>query len=155
VLRQSLTIRPLTQEDADADSKATGHPDASAESLGLGGLAMAGLLVLAVFALIARPTNSTDESASPGTTSSKPEATTTSTSTIDTRDEVVARFKQIFRIRDEAIRTRNPLPLEEVYTVDCPCLKGDQELIRKLRQEGAVMARDQNISRCPRGRESE
>jgi hypothetical protein len=104
----------------------------------LGGLAMAVLLVLAVFALVTRPTNSTDGSASPATTSSKPETTTTSTSTIDTRDEVVSRFKQIFRIRDEAIRTRNPLPLEEIYTADCPCLKGDQQLIRKLRQEGLL-----------------
>jgi hypothetical protein len=99
------------------------------------GVVMAVLLVLGIFASIAELTKSSDRNASPATTPSRASATTIPSSTISTAEEIVARFKQIFRIRDQAIRTRNPLLLEDIYTADCPCLKGDQQLIRKLRQQ--------------------
>jgi hypothetical protein len=95
-------------------------------------------LIVAIFVLTAQVTRSSDRSVSPTTTPSKRETTAAPHSTTDTRNEVLARFKLIFRIRDQAIRTRNPLLLEDIYTVDCPCLKGDQQLIRQLRQQGLV-----------------
>ena len=96
---------------------------------------MAVLLVWGIFTSIAQLRRSSDDSASRAALPSRTSATTASSSTISTAEEVRARFKEIFRIRDQAIRTRNPLLLEEIYTVDCPCLKGDQQLIRKLKQE--------------------
>jgi hypothetical protein len=71
----------------------------------------------------------------PDATQSAPQTTTTPRSTIGTREEVVARLHQILQVRDQAIQTRNPLLLDGIYTIDCPCLKGDQQLIRNLRLE--------------------
>ena len=97
------------------------------------GLVMTAILVVAIFALTTQLTKSTDGSALPDATQSEPQTKTTSRSTIGTREEVVTRLHQIFRVRDLAIQTRNPLLLDSIYTIDCPCLKGDQQLIRNLR----------------------
>jgi hypothetical protein len=35
-------------------------------------------------------------------------------------------------IRDKAFRERNTEILDDVYTVDCPCLKGDRNAINEL-----------------------
>jgi hypothetical protein len=99
------------------------------------GLLMAAILVLATFALITQLRKSTEGSAAPNTTLSEPRTTTTAGSTIGTHEEIVTRIHQIFRVRDQAIRTRNPLLLDSIYTVDCPCLTGDRQLIESLRQE--------------------
>jgi hypothetical protein len=118
--------------------RVTRQPDAPMRRrnrLVLVGLVMAVLLVLGIFASIAQLKKPSDGSASPATTPSRPSTTTTPDSTVGTSKEIIARFRQIFQIRDQAIRTRNPLLLEGIYTVDCPCLKGDQQLIRKLRQQ--------------------
>jgi hypothetical protein len=56
---------------------------------------------------------------------------TTSTG-LDTRIEVVEPLKDILRIRDQAFRDRNTRPLEDVYTIDCPCLEGDRNAIEEL-----------------------
>jgi hypothetical protein len=97
---------------------------------------MAALLLVAVLALIGQDTRSTDGRASSATRiPDVPDRTTAPSSTIGVRDEVVARLHQIFRIRDKAIQNRNALLLEDIFTVDCPCLTGDRQLIQKLRQE--------------------
>jgi len=116
-------------------ARQTGAPTGRRNRLVLVGLVMAVLLVWGIFTSIAQLRRSSDDSASRATLPSRTSATTASSSTISTAEEVLVRFKEIFRIRDQAIRTRNPLLLDEIYTVDCPCLKGDQQLIRKLRQE--------------------
>lgn len=116
-------------------ARQTGAPTGRRNRLVLVGLVMAVLLVWGIFTSIAQLRRSSDDSASRAALPSRTSATTASSSTISTAEEVRARFKEIFRIRDQAIRTRNPLLLDEIYTVDCPCLKGDQQLIRKLRQE--------------------
>jgi hypothetical protein len=54
------------------------------------------------------------------------------TTTADTRTEVVERLRKILRIRDKAFRDRNAGILDEVYTVDCPCLEGDRNAIEEL-----------------------
>lgn len=73
---------------------------------------------------------------SPGTTRSAGSVTNTAPSTtIENRAEIVARLHEIFGIRDRAIETRNEGLLESIYTDDCPCLEGDGNLIRRLKQE--------------------
>src|SRR5512132_1756613 len=56
------------------------------------GLVMAAILVVAIFALTTQLTKSTDGSASPDATQSEPQTTTTSRSTIGTREDVVTRL---------------------------------------------------------------
>jgi hypothetical protein len=63
--------------------------------------------------------------------SSSTEALPTST-TEDTRAEVVGRLKRILAIRDKAFRDRNAEILNNVYTEDCPCLEGDKNAIEEL-----------------------
>ncbi|HEU4399804.1 MAG TPA: hypothetical protein VFU54_18430, partial [Actinomycetota bacterium] len=54
------------------------------------------------------------------------------TTTIDTQTEVVARLREILRVRDRAFHDRNAELLDAVYTVDCPCLEGDGNAIEEL-----------------------
>ena len=62
---------------------------------------------------------------------SSAKASPTST-TLETRAEVVERLRKILEIRDKAFRERNVEILEDVYTVDCPCLEGDRNAINEL-----------------------
>jgi len=62
---------------------------------------------------------------------SSAKASPTST-TLETRAEVVERLRKILEIRDKAFRERNAEILDDVYTVDCPCLKGDRNAINEL-----------------------
>jgi hypothetical protein len=62
---------------------------------------------------------------------SSAKASPTST-TLETREEVVERLRKILEIRDKAFRERNTEILDDVYTVDCPCLKGDRNAINEL-----------------------
>jgi hypothetical protein len=59
------------------------------------------------------------------------DASPTST-TLEVRTEVIERLKEILQIRDEAFRERDAEILEDVYTVDCPCLEGDRNAIKEL-----------------------
>jgi hypothetical protein len=60
------------------------------------------------------------------------------TTTIDPRTEVVARLREILKVRDRALETRNASLLSSIYTVDCPCLEGDSDAIRRLKQSHQV-----------------
>jgi hypothetical protein len=100
---------------------------------GLALLVLVTTVLVVILALITQLTPPTSGGASPATTISRePESSAVPTSTIGTRDEVVARLREIFKVRDQAILTRNPILLEEIYTIDCPCLEGDRQLIQKL-----------------------
>ena len=102
-------------------------------------IGVAALLMLAVVTVTTRLIKSS-ESNTPSATvlADDPASPTVPNPTIVTRDEVVARLHQIFRIRDRAIQTRDARALEEIYTVDCPCLRGDKALIKRLKNEGLV-----------------
>jgi hypothetical protein len=66
-----------------------------------------------------------------------PQATSSpTTTTIDTRTEVVARLREILRVRDRAFHERDADLLNTVYTVDCPCLEGDTNAIKELVSKG-------------------
>lgn len=54
------------------------------------------------------------------------------TTAVGTRAEVIERLRTILGIRDKAFRERNARILEDVYTVDCPCLEGDRNAIKEL-----------------------
>jgi hypothetical protein len=89
--------------------------------------------VLGLFSILSHNDGS---GGSPDVTVSPEEQTTAvPTTTLDTSAEIVARLRQIFRIRDQAIKTRNVSLLEHIYTVDCPCLKGDSDLIATLKRD--------------------
>jgi hypothetical protein len=59
------------------------------------------------------------------------------TTTLDPEAEVVARLRQILRVRDQAYRQRDPDLLATVYTSDCPCLAGDGNAIKQLLKDDA------------------
>jgi hypothetical protein len=58
----------------------------------------------------------------------------TSTTSVrrNSRTEIVERLKSILKTRDEAFRNRAAGMLNDVYTVDCPCLEGDRNAIKEL-----------------------
>jgi hypothetical protein len=93
---------------------------------------LAAVLLVALFGAFLWTRQEDKRVTSPSTaTPSSVEALPTST-TRDTRDEVVERLQQILRVRDKAFRERNAEILEELYTTDCPCLEGDRNAIREL-----------------------
>lgn len=66
-------------------------------------------------------------------TLSRPSIQAPSTSTtLNSRVEVIKRLRNILRIRDEAFHERDAEILDDVYTSDCPCLEGDRNAIRDL-----------------------
>ena len=60
------------------------------------------------------------------------------TTTIDEQDELVNRLEEILARREQAYRERNTKTLQEIYTVDCPCLESDSNAIHELKTEGYV-----------------
>jgi hypothetical protein len=103
------------------------------------GLVMAVLVGLAAVLWTSQPTRTDSGETSPSPIPSSPPVTnSSSTSTTVSSEEIIARLHEIFRIRDRAIRTRNASLLEGIYTVDCPCLKGDKQLIQRLREQRLV-----------------
>lgn len=96
------------------------------------------LVVTAVVAvLMTRGDGEAAGSTAPEPSSSQTTASPTTT-TIDTRTEVVARLREILRVRDRALETRNASLLSSIYTVDCPCFQGDRDAIRRLKQSHEV-----------------
>jgi hypothetical protein len=80
-------------------------------------------------------------SPAPPPASSVPPTTTsptTTTTTIDTKTEVVARLREILRVRDVAYRQREAVLLRTIYTRDCPCLAGDGNAIKQLLKDKAI-----------------
>jgi hypothetical protein len=95
-----------------------------------------GSLVIAVVVVaLARGSEPPAQDVASAPTSSGIAATTTS---IAEEDEVVARLRDILRVRDRAYRDRDIDLLEQVYTSDCPCLRGDGDAIRQLLKDDAV-----------------
>jgi hypothetical protein len=96
---------------------------------------LGGLAVLVVVVAVLR-TSDPESSVPPEPTVSR--AAETTATTIGERDRVVARLREILRIRDRAYRNRDVSLLRKIYTADCPCLRGDEGAIRQLLKEDAV-----------------
>jgi hypothetical protein len=96
------------------------------------------LLVATGAALFA--TRGTDPPAGslPPVPSSPPATAAATTTTIDPRTEVVARLREILKVRDAAYEQREAELLKTIYTSDCPCLAGDGNAIKQLLKDKAV-----------------
>jgi hypothetical protein len=70
--------------------------------------------------------------------SSPPATADTTTTTIDPETEVVARLKEILRVREEAFAKRDASLFDQIYSDDCPCLKAGRDAIAALRKENVV-----------------
>jgi len=97
------------------------------------------LLVVTVVVAVLMTRSDGEAVGSPSPGSSVPQTTASpTTTTIDIETEVVARLREILRVRDRALETRNASLLSSIYTVDCPCLQGDRDAIRQLKQSHEV-----------------
>jgi hypothetical protein len=128
----------METEDRPAPPPPT--PGGTSRRAAVAAIAAALLLVVAVVAVFA--TRGDGDAAGSTAPEPPPSQTTTAaattTTTIDTETEVVARLREILRVRDRALETRNPNLLASIYTVDCPCLTGDRDAIRRLRHAREV-----------------
>jgi hypothetical protein len=117
-------------------AKQSDEPNGRPSRLLLVGLVAIPLLLVLILAVIPqqRPSDGTADT----TRVSEPETSETPRTTIGARAEVIERLHTIFRVRDRAIQTRTSSLLNGIYTVDCPCLRGDRALINRLRKEGLV-----------------
>ena len=95
------------------------------------GLAAIAALVALLGAVVLGRHDDDVQVAAPSVTQPSIEASTTTT-TLNARAEVIERLREILGIRDQAFHERNAKILEGVYTVDCPCLKGDRNAIQEL-----------------------
>jgi hypothetical protein len=109
----------MTKEDHKAQSGILGR---------LVAVALVAILPAAIVALLV-----IREDGGGTTSTSTPTSVARSTSTsLAIRTEVTRRLVEILKIRDKAFRDRNREILTDVYTVDCPCLEGDQNAIQEL-----------------------
>ena len=97
----------------------------------LGGLAV-------VVAVIAVARTSDPESAALPTEPTESRSTETTATTIGEEDQVVARLREVLKVRDRAYRSRDASLLRKIYTPDCPCLRGDERAIEQLLKDDAV-----------------
>jgi hypothetical protein len=74
----------------------------------------------------------------PVSTGPVPSDETTTSTTVSARGEVASRLREILRTRDVALLSRDASLLDEIYTIDCPCLKDGRTLIEQLRKENIV-----------------
>ena len=128
-------------------------PSAPFRRLAAMGLVAALVLVaLLVAALVIRGDDNDVVRTAPTLTPSSSEAVTPST-TVNPRAEIVARLREILRIRDKAFRDRDAKVLNNIYTSDCPCLEGDRNAIRDLQTKnynivgGATSIRVRRVER--------
>jgi hypothetical protein len=97
----------------------------------LGGLAV-------VVAVIAVPMTSDPESVVLPSEPTQLRPTETTATTIGEEDQVVARLREVLKVRDRAYRSRDASLLRKIYTPDCPCLRGDERAIEQLLRDDAV-----------------
>jgi hypothetical protein len=89
------------------------------------------LLVAALLTAVLLSREEDAERTAPTVRQSSANASTTST-TLEARAEVIERLREILEVRDKAFHERDAKVLEDVYTVDCPCLEGDRNAINEL-----------------------
>jgi hypothetical protein len=125
----------METEDRPAPPPPT--PGGTSRRAAVAAIAAALLLVVAVVAVFA--TRGDGDAAGSTAPEPPPPSQTTAaatTTTLDTETEVVARLREILRVRDRAFHERNAELLNAHYTVDCPCLEGDTNAIKELVSNG-------------------
>jgi hypothetical protein len=96
------------------------------------------LLVAAIAAVFATRGDDPPAGSLPPAPSSPPATAAATTTTIDPETEVIARLKEILKVRDAAYEQRQAELLKTIYTSDCPCLAGDGNAIKQLLKDKAV-----------------
>jgi hypothetical protein len=117
----------------------TDHSQSSRSSARTRGFLLAVLIAglvaaVAVFAAVRRP----EATAGASPSASTPPRLDATTTTVDEEEQIAIRLREILRIRDRAYRERDIDLLRNVYTTDCPCLRGDKEAIQQLVRDDAV-----------------
>jgi hypothetical protein len=96
-------------------------------------LLAAGLVTILLVGLVLTVLVTREDGRSTGSTvASASSAALPTTTSLDTRTEVSRRLTEILEIRDKAFRDRDSELLNDIYTVDCPCLEGDGNAIKDL-----------------------
>ena len=121
----------------NADQRLDLRPRRGRSRRGFVAAALVGGLVVAltVIAVARRSDSEAIGSSSASTAAPGVEATTT---TIGESEEAVTQLRAILKVRDQAYRERDVDLLTEVYTTDCPCLRGDRGAIQQLLKDHAV-----------------
>jgi hypothetical protein len=96
------------------------------------------LLVAAGAAVLATRGEDPPAASLPPAPSSPPATVAATTTTIDPRTEVVARLKEILKVREEAFAKRDASLFDQIYSDDCPCLKSGRDAIAALLKENVV-----------------
>jgi hypothetical protein len=96
------------------------------------------LLAAATAAVFATRGEDPPAASPPPAPSSAPSTAAATTTTIDPRTEVVARLKEILKVREEAFAKRDASLFDQVYADDCPCLKAGRDAIAALLKENVV-----------------
>jgi hypothetical protein len=99
--------------------------------------AIVGLLLVAIAAVLVTRSDAKSTAVLPSQTAPAM-STMAPTTTLEPRQEVIGRLREILRIRDRALATRDANLLETIYTVDCNCLPQSRALILRLRKEHVV-----------------
>jgi hypothetical protein len=121
----------------NVDHRLEPRPRTQRSRRGFAAAALVGGLVVALTVIAVAMRADPEATGSPSPSSSSPGAEATTT-TIGEREEVVAQLRAILRVRDRAYRERDIDLLKGIYTVDCPCLRGDRGAIQQLLKDNAV-----------------
>jgi hypothetical protein len=113
-------------------------PGGTSRRAALAAIAAALLLVVAVVAVFATRGDGDAAGSTPPEPSPPQTTAAATTTTTDTETEVVARLREILRVRDDAYEQRDDRLLRTIYTSDCPCLTGDGKAIRQLVRDKAI-----------------
>jgi hypothetical protein len=128
----------------DQDRQSSPTPGGLSRHLLLVGLVVMTLAVgVLLFAFVR------DDPVSPASPPSAPpsaeKVTPSSTTILGSRNEVVARLREILQIREQAFRERDASLFEDVYTSDCSCLRAGRDAIAALKKEN-VRWRNRSVS---------
>jgi hypothetical protein len=106
------------------------HKVQSATSRRLLALGLAAILPMAV--VLAVLVTREDSRATRSTLAPSSSVAVPTTTSLDTRSELTGRLEEILKIRDRAFQSRDSQILKDIYTIDCPCLEGDEHAIQEL-----------------------
>jgi hypothetical protein len=137
---QALYHPALTKRDAMQfeDHPTPRPPTPRGPSRRTAWLAAATVALLVVVVIVTVVNRSDEVTGSPAPEPSSPRATAAPTTTIDTQTEVVARLREILRIREEAFANRDSSLFDQIYSNDCPCLRAGRNAIAALVKENVV-----------------
>jgi hypothetical protein len=95
------------------------------------------LIAVVMIGVVLFVTTSNDDSGTNSSSPSRSEMTfaSTTTRTTDSKNEVVARLREILEVREQAFRERNVALFEDVYSSDCACRRAGRDAISALKKE--------------------